>query len=177
MSTKYEYFAATLNYHEVIYSVSPAYQTFTPSTAHVIVSVDLRCCHSGTGQNFTVTIKACDGAHKPTGAVLCSGTYDITTTGEAYTYSQISVTLGAGSILNAGSEYCIILSVTSANPNGVFWQTDGANYAGGVKGYSSNGGATWTVASQDSWFAEYGDPPPIAAGGGTPVQCVMAGVI
>jgi hypothetical protein len=135
-------------------------QTFTPSDSHTITSVKLRL-FKNVGENpgtITVKIYATDGSSHPTGAALATGTFDgntlPTTTG---TLSEI--TLGAGAILSASTEYAIVMYAAGAQVANWRFNTSGG-YAGGAIYVSVDSGANWLDNFDDSdfMFEEYGDP-------------------
>ena len=144
-------------------------QNFTPQTTHYLTGVELKLDINGTGpadgNTLTVQIKAVDGANKPTGAVLASGTLAIAnvSTTAGY-YSFLLYTGNANSPFLQVAEdtmYAIVLSSNSTYnaDNCIVWRGDagGGGYAYGGAFLTANSGSTW--ASQSPMlmmFKEYG---------------------
>lgn len=164
MSPKFEAYEAN---DDAVCSVGGgrwAAQTFTPSTAHKITSVKLYLWRSNTTGTLQVVIQGVDGALKPDGVDLCSGTYNIANIGmwpAAVAWHEI--TLGAGATLQAGIKYCIVAKFPEGDTttNYVGWRHDGSSptYAGGAYEESQDSGVTWTgeQTSADRLFSEWGD--------------------
>ena len=147
----------------IVYGAGWLAQTFTPAVTHTITAVRLyptgRLGSPGTG---TVSIKATDGANKPTGADLASGTFN----GDTITLANwLEITLGAGTKLTALTQYAMVIRLPSGNGSNYLTfsltvQVGGAHYSGGLEGFSSDSGATWTMnADNDVNFEEYGLGP------------------
>lgn len=131
-------------------------QTFTTgATKHYIQNVLLEVYGSGTPGTITVQIKAVDGASKPTGAVLTSGTYSTAiTTDPAGEAIIVPVTKW---LPTASTQYAIIVSQSASNPNEVNWSRDSlGGYANGVSWNSTDSGATWVAETGDFMFATIG---------------------
>ncbi|MDM7999629.1 MAG: IPT/TIG domain-containing protein [Dehalococcoidia bacterium] len=134
-----------------------ACQTFTPATTHYLnyVSLYLYKIENPTYQ-VTIAVYNVDANHKPVGTALCSTTFDawsLTTTATWYDFR-----FDTGCQVNAGTEYAIVISspgddttsriMVRANSTG--------GYASGQRGYSTDGGTTWTMTTQDIAFKEGG---------------------
>ncbi len=139
-----------------LYGANWRYQTFTPTTSHVINMVSLYLYKQGT-PNYTVTISiySVDANNQPTGTPLCSTTFaasSLTTTATWYTY-----TFATGCQVSAGSRHAIVLSGSGgdfSNRVNVRYNMSGG-YSRGVFGSSSNSGGTWSASSyQDMAFKE-----------------------
>lgn len=135
-------------------------QAFTPANAHTIVLVKIKIYRSGTPGTITCRIRATDGASKPTGATLASGTVDGDTITTSTSGEWITFDLGAGAALSAGTKYCMQFFAAAGT---VFWRRDSAgSYTGGAAVRSGDSGSSWTVfAAIDAMFEEYsGTAPP-----------------
>ena len=159
----------------VCYGVLWKAQSFTPSVSHTLAQIDLKLFRDGTPGIITVSVRAVDGDHKPTGTDIggITGTYDTNdplltadTDGE-----WVEITFGAGINLTAGTEYAIVIRAISGDiSNSLNIKTDNSSpaYTDGQHASSVNSGDTWTaVATSDSMFKEYGadlvpgdSPPP-----------------
>jgi hypothetical protein len=132
-------------------------QTFTPSTTHYLnyVSLYLYKIENPTYE-VTIALYSADASHKPTGAALCSTTFDAASLTTTATWYDFRFTTGC--MVSAGMEYALVISssgddTTSRVMVGVY--TVGG-YTGGQRGYSTNGGTTWTMTTQDITFKEGG---------------------
>jgi len=142
-------------------------QTFKPSTKHEITHVVLRVWKQGDGggKNMVVSIRATDGAGKPTGADLAS---DIEPVGNlpAFPGDWHTFTFSSPYLLNNGTTYAIVMrSVDSIPTDCPEWQADTslATYANGKGGYTVNGGESWTMyTGLDMMFEEWGIGAPSA---------------
>jgi len=140
--------------------------TFTPTITHTITSVKLLAYRVSDGGNVgsaTLSIKA-TSSHLPTGSDLASGTYDVDTMTEATSGLWYEWSLGAGTLLTAGTVYALLVKVPNASSNNcrLAWRgTNPGTYASGQTSYfeaaeiwtSYGGGAAW-----DWQFEEYGIP-------------------
>jgi hypothetical protein len=133
-------------------------QTFTPSTTHYLnyVSLYLYKIENPTYE-VTIALYSTDANHKPTGAALCSTSFDawsLTTAAAWYDFR-----FDTGCQVNAGTEYALVISSSGDDTTSkVMVRTYTANgYASGQRGYSADGGTTWTmVPTQDIAFREGG---------------------
>ena len=147
-------------------------QTFTPSTSHIILEIDLKLYRIGSPGIATFGIYGTDGSGHPdtSGAALASGTTDVDTLTTNVAGEWRKITLGAGTELTASTKYAIVAN--TAPPSGhLRWAQDAADasYAGGNHETTANAGSTWaTQSGADLGFKEYGgsvilaDNPPIA---------------
>lgn len=138
------------------YGVNWWKQSFTPAGSRKINSVYLFGGKYGTTPGtITVSIKACDGAHKPTGPDLCVGTYDGNSLPNYLTPVFFQVNLGAGAYINRDTEYAIVARALTGTATDFFvwrWKSTGG-YTGGEFGKSLDSGATWTeYAAYDALF-------------------------
>ncbi len=138
-------------------------ETFTPQLTHTITSVKVKVWKQGNpAGNMTVRIRATDiVTGKPTGGDLCTGVIahaGITGTSPGAWYE---ITLGAGTLLTALTSYALILSSVNWNSsNYIKWRANSAaGYPRGAHYYSGDGGTTWTLATQDFMFEEWGESP------------------
>lgn len=154
-----------------IYDVNWEGQTFTATANHSVTSVKLQMAwYKGTDGTGTVAIRATDGT-LPTGANLCSGTYNSASLLQqpSYTLTEITITSGSCS-LTSGTKYAIIHSLPSGDATHVVQHTfdcTSPSYSNGARVYSADSGASWTENTPcDTIFYVYGVAT--AAGGSTP---------
>lgn len=165
--TLYEYFETYDTFTQYYGNIWGA-QTFTlgtvgTNTAHTITSVKIKLYRVGNPGTITVSIKDITTG-LPSGADLCSGTLDgnSLTTNTAGEVKEI--TLGAGTILSASTQYAIVVKATAGDASNYFmWAiSNSGGYAGGRLCESANGGSTWTgYNGNDLFFDEYGIPTAI----------------
>jgi hypothetical protein len=133
-------------------------QTFTSVTTHYLnyVSLYLYKIENPTYQ-VTIALYNTDANHKPAGAALCSTTFDASSLTTAATWYDFRFTTGC--MVSAGTEYALVISSTGDDTTSkvmVRTNTTGG-YASGQRGYSTDGGTTWTmVPTQDIAFREGG---------------------
>ncbi|MBA7568973.1 hypothetical protein ES708_10710 [subsurface metagenome] len=82
-------------------------QTFTPSISHKIDTVKMLVYRYGSPGTCTVSIRATAGG-LPTGADLCSGTFDADTLTTNPDGEWVEVDLGKGTALTASTKYAIV---------------------------------------------------------------------
>ncbi|KKN17998.1 hypothetical protein LCGC14_0960240 [marine sediment metagenome] len=133
-------------------------QSFTPQSDYNINEVKLYGRRSGSPGVMTVTIKQADGDGKPTGNVLASGTIDVDTIDTNNEW--ISISLGEGAGLSGSQQYVLYCNIPTASSGNVFtWRGDSSSptYAGGNFIHSSDGGSSWTLATNiDLMFETWG---------------------
>lgn len=156
-----EYYNAGDTTGVVIYGATHWHaQTFTPSTAHKIISVKLKMYRDGSPGTITVSIKATDDDGHPTGDDLCSGTTNGNTLPTSPPYEWREITLGNGYDLDAGTKYAIVARALDGDGmNFVGWRCDTSSptYAGGNNERSVDGGSSWTTFSEiDLMFEDWG---------------------
>lgn len=151
-------------------------QTFTPSVNHTVTHLRLgvQRVHtpaSGIHMQTEVAIKA-TAAGLPTGADLCSGTFHETdinyyagTDDLPWLASWVTVSLGAGTALTAGTMYAIVLSSAECDEDfeySIFWNGNSgvaAAYAGGTM-CRYNVVTGWVIeATDDCHFEEWNGLP------------------
>lgn len=152
---------------QYIYSGNWTAQQFTSdNVSHKVSSVRLSLKRVGNPGTVTVSIKEADGAHKPTGADLSSGTIDGDTFGTSYSF--ITVDLDEVS-LEGATEYTIVVRAIAGDvANYVLWQDDSGGGLANAVGLSSNdGGVTWSSDSPaDYLFEIWGDECLVINGAG-----------
>ena len=135
--------------------------TFTPSASHTITSVFITFYKEGSPGTITVSIRATDGAGKPTGSDLASGTTNGNTLPNDPSREKREITLGAGTPLSASTKYAVVVRALSGDSlNQVHPSLDNTSpsYAGGSFGTSADSGATWTMNTGiDVNFEEWGE--------------------
>ena len=158
----YEYYNTGDDDANFVYGATWRYQTFTPTVAHKITSVNLLLGRQLSPGAVTVSIRATDVDGKPTGADLISGTTDGNTLPaitSPYEWREIGFG-AAGYALIAGTKYAIVWRALTGGPDDtVYARLDGSvpTYAGGNYGYSIDSGATWVEnTSVDFLFEERG---------------------
>lgn len=160
MATRYEYYIVGDQGQQGVHTVWHA-QTFTPSVAHKITSVKLLLWRYNNPGTLTVSIRAVDGAGKPTGGDLCSGTTNGNSLPTEAPYEWREITLGAGAPLNADTQYAIVARALDGDgSNFVYWRggyTPPDVYADGGS-YSSDDGVSWTGYGWDLMFEDWGEP-------------------
>jgi hypothetical protein len=132
-------------------------QTFTPLATHTITHVKLLLLRLGALGTVTVSIYATDGAGKPTGGALCSGTTDGDTLTTSTDGEWRDVTISAGVALSANTKYAIVPVSATGD---LYWlmDTSAPSYSGGSYGVSANSGSTWSMQTdKDFMFEEWGE--------------------
>jgi len=142
-----------------IYGTHYTAQSFKPSEAHNIKKVKVKLWRKGTPGTLYVGIKETDGAGKPTGADICSGTIDgnSLTTGAPGQWYEIE--LGAGANLLAETTYAIVLRIIGGSgAQCVCWRYGSADpYPDGLLLVSTNSGGSWTpYSAYDNMFEVWG---------------------
>lgn len=179
MSQLFEYFNTGDSSADDFKSTKWYAQTFTPPSSHKITSVKLKWYRVGGGGGqigtITVGIRATDGAGKPTGGDLCSGTMGATAVTTVSPGQWYEITLGAGAILSALTKYAIVMRASGGDSsNFIQWRRDGDGYPGGGYGNSNDSGATWTMSTSDGMFEEWGDGSTVTTQDATAIQAFQA---
>jgi hypothetical protein len=133
-------------------------QTFTPTESHNLSSIILNLKREGNPQgNLIVVIYNVDAEGKPTGSPLAS--MQVVAGKIPASLTQVEFILPTWLSLNAGTTYAIVVKCPQGDSsNYINWASSNNNpYARGSRVYSTDGGATWLVASLDDfWFEEWG---------------------
>jgi len=146
--------------------------TFTPSQGFNIklYKIKLRLSRyvppGGGGEvgHLTVSVKATDGAEKPTGPDLIVLKTDgdlIPEKTDPRTYAPSKTFQVGGNELVDGTKYAIVCRVPDADFGyGLNWEThENSIYPGGEYGESDDSGSTWEMAAAvDFWFELWGEP-------------------
>ena len=158
------YFALTLNA-----STDWAFQSFTTTIGYSLTRIDFWMA-KGVGDDvgtLTVKLYAADGAGKPTGAILATGTIANVVVPDTSAYAWVPCTLTSAYNLSSSTKYCVVLhGVSLSAANYIIWPYDddglgASDFAGGDQGWSTNSGAAWSVdTTQDQLFRCYGDTIP-----------------
>lgn len=133
---------------------------WTTSEAYTIESVEFWCA-KGVGDNvgtIEVELYAADGTHKPTGAILASGTIDDGDVPESGSgWEWVSCTFTVPYALSNATEYCLVIHGDSLSATEIFYGTsDDTGYADAARLWSADGGSSWTVATaNDLLFRTY----------------------
>jgi len=163
MATRYEYYNTGHNVGLQIRGDWWVCQTFTPSIAHTITSVELMLyrLEGDSPGTVTVSIRATDVNGHPTGSDLASGTTD----GDALptssgTWEEIAITTLIPYVLAVDTKYVIVVRALSGDAdNLVVWRgVETGIYTGGKSYRSTDGGVTWAdpYADIDLMFEEWG---------------------
>jgi hypothetical protein len=149
-------------------------QTWTTTSAYNITSVKLKLYRTATPpDNVIIEIKATDGAGKPTGAALTTGSIAGSTVTESSPGSFVEIPLTPYALSDA-TKYAIVAYVDTVSAS---WRLDttSPSYAGGEVGSSGDSGSSWTMFSTiDSMFEVYGGATVYEEG--TKTVTVVAGV-
>lgn len=161
MTTKFEYYDSGDDSQGGFYGTYWHTQTFTTTVGFTITSVKLLVARVGASGTLTISIKAVDGAGKPTGADLCSKAIDSTVlTTNADVGEWYEFTFTTPYLLSATTMYAIVVRCTGTdNSNRCYWRFDGSSptYTNGQDLYSSDSGSSWTAfASIDRMFETWG---------------------
>jgi hypothetical protein len=118
----------------------------------------------GSPGTITVSIRATGGAspYYPSGADLCSGTYDGNTLTTDTAGAWVEITFGAGYALTNGTIYSIVMRAPSgdiSNRAHIRIDITSSAYANGHFTYSGDAGVTWETDSNayDIMFENWGD--------------------
>lgn len=136
-------------------------QTFTPQISHHLFEVKFRVYRVGWPGIVTIDTYACDPAHKPTGSILSTGTFNgnLVTTNTLGEMQTIPLSFGCSPL--SGVEYALIIKAPAGNAsNYINMKADpSSTYTRGVSLKTWNGGATWSVSlTADKVFEEWGYP-------------------
>jgi len=160
MSTLFEYYNTGDDSQVLVHGATWYAQTFTPSIAHKITSVELLMGRKDSPGTITVSIRATDGSGHPTGEDLCSGTTNGNTLPSGPPGEWREITLGDGYDLSASTKYAIVVRALDGDANNaVYWMVDitSPTYSGGNQEYSNNSGSSWTShTDKDLMFEEWG---------------------
>lgn len=166
MAERFEYYITGDNTYNGFQGDTWYAQTFTPTTAHKILSVKLKLLRANSPGDITVSIRETDGEGHPTGIDLCSGTTNGNTLTTDTAGEWREITLGDGADLNADQKYAIVVRALDASgSNYPFWRYDSADatYVGGNYEYSGDGGSDWgSQAGMDYMFEDWGEPVGVA---------------
>jgi hypothetical protein len=155
---KYETYWAGGDWHYEVYGATWRAQTFKRPLTRTIKSLKISLQRVGAIGTATLSVKAVDGNNKPTGADLCSGTYDCSAISSAG-FQTVEFTFGAGQELQANTRYAMVLRLPTGNPsNLLWWQADtdssGGGYANGDAIGSTDSGSNWNINSGDEFYFE-----------------------
>ena len=150
-------------------------QTFTTTSAYLATDVALRCWRNGAPGNITVSIRATDGAGKPTGGDLCTATRAESEITVLPTLSWIKFTFSSPYSLDDATKYAIVYRATGGDAGNYFqaFGYDSSGYADGGYISSANSGSSWgsVSANRDMMFRVYGSlAPPGKAQNPTPTD-------
>jgi hypothetical protein len=142
-----------------IYAGNWTAQYFTvDSTSHSVTAVRVYLKRVGSPGTVTLSIKHVDDSFKPTGADICSGTYDGDVLSTDYNWVEFTVDEAS---LEAETAYAIVVrAVAGDGSNYVFWGEDSGGGLDDAFGWhSTDGGVTWSSDSPvDYLFELWGYP-------------------
>jgi len=134
-------------------------QSFTPAAAHTLTQIKLKMRKFAecTG-DVHVDVYEADGAHKPTGDSISTGTIPIVNIEDTEDPGSFVTCMMSKVALTVDKEYVIVVSEPEDDMNGVFWRYDAdSSYPRGLYLWSNDGGASWSPnAARDLLFEEWG---------------------
>ena len=145
--------------------LNQAVQTVTPSSSHYFEYASFCFYRIGSpAYNVTIALYRADASHQPTGAQLCSATFNAASLSGSNSWATATwyeYRLRTGYLVSANTEYAIVLSGDGGGTgNTVMVRMNWAGrYTGGRFGTSINGGSSWVMsATSDMAFREGGPP-------------------
>ncbi|MCK5225147.1 MAG: hypothetical protein KAQ89_00360 [Planctomycetes bacterium] len=130
-------------------------QSFTPSSGFDINKIGVYIKYvSGTYNDISISIRADDGAGKPTGAELTSGVITAFNN-TSYSWKEVSLTPYS---LSSSVKYHLQVKAPTSGSSSYRMGLDSTSpaYAGGTWVFSTNSGSSWTVySSHDAMFRIY----------------------
>lgn len=142
------------------FDITWAMQTFTPYVDYTISSVSFKMARNNFPGTITVSIRAVDGVHKPTGPDLAVGTTDGDTLPDGIGNGEWrNISFNTPLALSANVEYSFVLSAVDAGSATVYPNTnDVSSYARGKYTTGSNG-TSWNTPSDsiDILFQTFDD--------------------
>lgn len=176
MATKFEY-NDTNNFSNDFKAAKWYAMTFTPQVSHTITAAWLQAYRVGNGGGtWVVGIRAVDGAQKPTGADLCSGSMAAASVTNSSPGIKYEFTMGAGYLLVAGTKYAIVTRTTAGDSSNFLqlrYNTTDV-YPRGNMLTSNDSGSTWSINAFDAVFEDWGDAVAVPAGSGGPASLLIA---
>ena len=157
--TLQETYALHATYLDAYYDVHWFAQTFTTVNSYTITSVRQWLSNPGAhAHTLTIGIRATDGSGNPTGGDLCSGSMSAADVPAGP--GEVTISLGAGYALSAGTKYAIVGRIPDASGSGDQVNLYGGNtddYTGGARQYSSDSGVSWSGdTAYDYYFETWG---------------------
>ena len=132
-------------------------QTFTIGGSNKTIVAAAIKCNRLVGDvlgDITFAIYAADGAHKPTGSVLATGTTSGNTINDAAAYANWLFCIFDSSVtLTATAKYALVIhGVSLDGANELSWRADNAaGFANGQRAFSVDGGGSWTADATDDF--------------------------
>lgn len=167
----YEFYDVNDDNEDNIYGVNWRAQTFTNGITgnyekFNVVAVELKLLRVGDPNNVEIGIYAVDGANKPTGSALATGSlngYSVTTEagGDWYRIELSPVELQPGTM------YAIVISAPYGDAsNYLIWRKDatGPTYTGGTSETSNDSGVSWNIIAGDDFMFKFWGRPTFALG-------------
>lgn len=167
-ATKREWYTTGDDMDHSVWGERHRSETFTVGNTGVnenfkITSVKVKACRFGSPETLFLAIKAVDGAHKPTGPDLSTGSVD--PSGWALTPGALYEISMSEFICLASTQYALVLRSPDSNgSNLVQWRMNifsEPSYTGGTAVDSDDGGSSWTIyTDRDFMFEIWGEEPP-----------------
>jgi len=156
---EFESYATGVDVDFPVYGPNWYAQTFTIDPAsHSIYSVRLLLYREATPGTLTISIKATDGAGKPTGLDLASATIDGDTLSTSTSGVWYELVFDPPTSGDYDTVYAIVAKAPAATSTAdcVDWRADGSSgsYAGGSKFASTDSGLSWTADTDDDFYFE-----------------------
>lgn len=162
--TRLEWYTTGETSNYIMHGLNWIAQSFTigavgPNQEARLTQLRLKLWRIGSPGTLTLSIKNVDGAQKPTGADLSTGTIDGNSVTPASPGQWYDIPMTAFD-MQPGTMYAIVGRCLAGDAaNAVYWRYDfvAATYPGGRSIYSNNGGVTWTFHTiTDCMFEVWG---------------------
>ncbi len=144
--------------------------TFTATSHYTLTSVFFYGRRAvTTALTVEVEVYAADGAHKPNGPLLASGSILRSALGTGNAWFE--VTLGAGCEITSGLEYCVVATSGEAGNRTYIITNTTVGIGDQWRLESADSGASWSAYIDDPNYQNWGDE----IAGGAPVQSGSCG--
>ena len=166
MAQRFEYYDVGDNGYDYVNTNRWLAQTFQPTVTHDITKVRIKAGRTVTTGSFTISVRAVDGAGKPTGGDLTSLIFNSSVFPGGSAGGWADLEFSTPYELQASISYALVLRSNESNLNIlVYWRWDtSGEYAGGstvrYKQPPESAPFGWTVLSgYDNMFEEWGTAP------------------
>ena len=158
-NVSFESYKVNDNLDYEIYADKWCCQTFRPKVGHKLYSVKLKLYREGSPGTVTVAIYPVT-EYKPAGSALVTGTTNGDTLTDISPGEWREITFPSQIDLVPGMDYAIVVHITGGSTTqNIHWRYGSADseYPRGQRGYSANGGSSWTTSpGQAHMFEEFG---------------------